>query len=94
MRQWPRGHRYGRCSGRSATESAFQDQNAFGRSGFPFTSKEYTNPQSVDYSAVEVPNARWHETRTFTCFGFPTFTEDDMEQIANALVKVIQSFSK
>ena len=81
---WPQCH----------TERAFQEQNAFGRSGFPFTSKEYTNPESADYSAVEVPNALWHETHTFTCFGFPTFSEEDMEQIADALVKVIKAFSK
>ena len=36
--------------------------------GFPFRSKEYTNPASVDYSRVEVPNAAWHETHTFTVF--------------------------
>ena len=36
--------------------------------GFPFTSKEYADPASVDYSKVEVPNALWHESHTFTCF--------------------------
>jgi dTDP-4-amino-4,6-dideoxygalactose transaminase len=80
---WPQCH----------TERAFQAQNAFGRSGFPFTSKEYSDPDSVDYSTVDVPNARWHEAHTFTCFGFPTFTEEDMEQIGDALVKVIQAYS-
>lgn len=66
----------------------------FGDSGFPFTSKEYANPASVDYTNVEVPNAVWHQGHTFTCFAFPTFTEDDMHQIANALVKVIKAYSK
>ena len=43
--------RAGRCSGRSATpRRAFQEHNAFGRSGFPFTSKEYADPASVDYT--------------------------------------------
>jgi dTDP-4-amino-4,6-dideoxygalactose transaminase len=81
---WPQCH----------TEKAFQQKNAFGRSGFPFTSNEYTDPQSVDYSSVEVPNARWHETHTFTCFGVPTATEEDMNQIADAIEKVIEAFSK
>ena len=54
--------------------------------------KEYTDPASVDYSKVEVPNARWHETHTFTCFAFPTYTEEDMQQIAAALVKVIKAY--
>jgi len=81
---WPQCH----------TERAFQAYNAFGRSGFPFRSKEYATPSSVDYSNVDVPNALWHEAHTFTCFAYPTFTEDDMHQIASALVKVIQAYTK
>jgi dTDP-4-amino-4,6-dideoxygalactose transaminase len=81
---WPQCH----------TEKAFREKRAFGRSGFPFTSKEYATPSSADYSQVEVPNARWHEAHTFTCFAYPTFTEDDMHQIAGAIVKVIKAFSK
>jgi len=81
---WPQCH----------TERAFTKQNGFGRTGFPFNSKEYTTPSSVDYSKVEVPNARWHEKSTFTCFAYPTFTAEDMEQIAGALVKVIKAYAK
>jgi dTDP-4-amino-4,6-dideoxygalactose transaminase len=81
---WPQCH----------TEKAFTEKRAFGRSGFPFTSKEYTDPTSVDYSKVEVPNARWHEEHTFTCFAFPTCSEEDMHQIADALEKVIKAYSK
>jgi dTDP-4-amino-4,6-dideoxygalactose transaminase len=81
---WPQCH----------TERAFQEHNAFGRSGFPFKSREYTDPASVDYSKVEVPNALWHEDHTFTCFAFPTYSEDDMRQIAAALLKVIDHYSK
>ena len=44
---WPQCH----------TEKAFQEYNSFGRSGFPFKSQEYTSPESVNYSDVEVPNA-------------------------------------
>lgn len=81
---WPQCH----------TEKAFQLKQAFGKSGFPFTSKEYSDPASADYSQVEVPNALWHETHTFTCFAYPTFSEDDMHQIADALEKVIRAYSK
>ena len=81
---WPQCH----------TEGAFQKHNSFGKSGFPFTSKEFANADSVDYSNVEVPNAKWHETHTFTCFAFPTYTEDDCEQIGQALRKVILAYSK
>jgi len=81
---WPQCH----------TEGAFRKHIAFGKSGFPFTSKEYANSSSVDYSNVEVPNAIWHETHTFTCFAFPTFTEENCDQIGRALRKVILAFSK
>ena len=80
---WPQCH----------TERAFTERNAFGRSGFPFTSGEYAEAASTDYSNVEVPNAVWHESHTFTCFAFPTYSEEDMRQIAAALVKVIQAYS-
>jgi len=80
---WPQCH----------TERAFQEHNAFGRSKFPFRSKEYADRESVDYSKVQVPNALWHETHTFTCFAYPTFTEEDMHQIARALVKVIDAYA-
>ena len=81
---WPQCH----------TERAFREHDAFGRTGFPFKSKEYADPASVNYQHVDVPNARWHETHTFTCFAFPTYTESDMEQIANAILKVIKEYEK
>jgi dTDP-4-amino-4,6-dideoxygalactose transaminase len=81
---WPQCH----------SEKAFQQHNSFGNSGFPFKSKEYASPQSVDYSEVEVPNAVWHQSHTFTCFAFPTYTEEDCQQIGNALAKVIKAYSK
>jgi len=81
---WPQCH----------TEKAFQQHNSFGKSGFPFKSKEYTNPESVDYIKVQVPNAVWHQSHTFTCFAFPTYTEEDCRQIGNALAKVIKAYSK
>ena len=81
---WPQCH----------TEKAYREHNAFGKSGFPFTSKEYTNPESVDYSKVEVPNALWHQSHTFTCFAFPTYSEDDCRQIGEAIAKVIKAYSK
>jgi dTDP-4-amino-4,6-dideoxygalactose transaminase len=81
---WPQCH----------TERAYREFNSFGKSGFPFRSREYTEAASVDYSHVEVPNAVWHETHTFTVFPFPTFTEEDMHQIANALIKVTGAYTR
>jgi dTDP-4-amino-4,6-dideoxygalactose transaminase len=81
---WPQCH----------TERAYREHNAFGRSGFPFKSKEYTDPESVDYSKVHVPNATWHQSHTFTCFAFPTFEPTHAEQVGLALAKVIQAYAK
>ena len=81
---WPQCH----------TERAFTEKRSFGRTGFPFTSREYTNPESVEYAKVEVPNAIWHESHTFTCFPFPSFTEEDMRQVADALIKVIRAYTR
>jgi len=81
---WPQCH----------TERAFQGHNSFGKSGFPFKSKEYANPGSVDYRKVNVPNAIWHQSHTFTCFAFPTYDEEDCQQIGSALAKVIKAYSK
>ena len=81
---WPQCH----------TERAFREYNSFGRSGFPFKSAEYADKASSDYSKVEVPNSLWHETHTFTCFAYPTFDEEDTQQIAGALTKVIKAYAK
>jgi len=80
---WPQCH----------TEKAFQEHKGFGDSGFPFRSREYADVSSADYTHVEVPNARWHEAHTFTCFAFPVYSEQNMMQIAGALVKVITAYS-
>ncbi len=81
---WPQCH----------TERAFRDHNAFGKSRFPFRSREYADPASVDYGNVHVPNAVWHQHHTFTCFAYPTYEPHHCEQIAEALVKVIRAYSK
>ena len=77
----------------SSNQKAWQLRQPSSSSGFPFTSREYADPASVDYSRVEVPNALWHQDHTFTCFAFPTFTEADCQQIGQALVKVVKAYS-
>ncbi len=81
---WPQCH----------TERAFKEKNGFGRTGFPFSSKEYTNQKVVAYDDVDIPNALWHQTHTFTCFAFPTYEPVHCEQVGAALRKVIQAYAK
>ena len=80
---WPQCH----------SEQAFQEHNAFGDSRFPFQCKEFTDSGSVDYSTVDVPNAQWHQDRTFITFIFPTYEEEHMHGIAKAIGKVIEAYS-
>jgi hypothetical protein len=40
-----------------------------------------------------VPNAVWHERRTFVTFIFPTYTEKNMQEIAAAIRKVIAAYA-
>lgn len=81
---WPQCH----------TERAFQEHNAFGHSGFPFKSSEYTDAASADYTHVDVPNAIWHQTRTFITFIFPTYEEHHMRGIAKGIKKVIAAYTE
>ena len=80
---WPQCH----------TEKAFVEHGGFGQSKFPFESTEYTTPESVDYSKVEVPNAVWHQDRTFITFIFPTYEEHHMHGFAEGMRKVIGAYA-
>ncbi|MBI5094845.1 MAG: DegT/DnrJ/EryC1/StrS family aminotransferase [Candidatus Hydrogenedentes bacterium] len=81
---WPQCH----------TERAYTEHNGFGNSKFPFESNEFADPASVDYSKVEVPNAIWHQPRTFITFIFPTYEEEHMRGIADGIRKVIAAYAK
>ncbi|MCP4643016.1 MAG: DegT/DnrJ/EryC1/StrS family aminotransferase [bacterium] len=81
---WPQCH----------TEKAFQEHQAFGDSQFPFLSKEYATPESVDYGNVEVPNAVWHQDRTFITFIHPTYEEEHVQGFAAGIKKVIVAYAK
>ena len=81
---WPQCH----------TERAFQEHHGVGRADFPFKSAEYTGRASVDYTKVDVPNAVWHEARTFVTFIFPTYTEKTMHEIAAAIRKVVAAYAR
>lgn len=81
---WPQCH----------TERAFTEHHGFGDSKFPFRSREYASPNSVDYRAVEAPNAIWHQPRTFITFIFPTYEEEHMRSIAMGIKQVIAAYAK
>ena len=78
----------------SYKERAFLEHNGFGRFKFPFKSKEYTNPESVQYDKVFCPNAAWLEERTFIVHCYPTLEDEHMYLIAKAIKKVARNYAK
>ncbi|HNT33638.1 MAG TPA: DegT/DnrJ/EryC1/StrS family aminotransferase [bacterium] len=75
-------------------ERAYTEHNGFGKAKFPFESKEYTSPKSVQYDKVECPNAAWHQDRTFITLVHPTLTPYHMNLFAKGIKKVIAAFAK
>ena len=57
-----------------------------------YHSSPRSTPVPTAWTHVEVPNDTWHERHTFTCFGFPIFMEEDMQQIAKGLTKEMEAY--
>jgi len=81
---WPQSYR----------ERAFIEHNGFGRFKFPFRSKEYTDPKSVEYDKVYCPNAAWLEERTFIVHVYPTLEEEHIRLFARAIKKVASYYAR
>ena len=75
-------------------ERAYLEHNGFGRVKFPFESREYTDPKSVQYDKVYCPNAAWLEERTFIVHCYPTLEEEHMRLIAEGIKKVLRYYRK
>jgi len=75
-------------------EQAYQEHNGFGKSRFPFRSKEYTSPESVQYDRTFCPNAAWLEERTFIVLCHPRLEEEHMHQIADAIQKIAAYYAR
>ena len=75
-------------------EKAYQEHNGFGKAKFPFRSKEYTDPGSVDYGKVRCDNSAWCEERTFITMCHPRLEEKHMKVIAGAIKKVLRGLRK
>ena len=82
--QWPEGYQ----------EGAYRNHGGFGKNKFPFESKEYTTPASVDYENVFCENAAWHRDRTFNVFTHPVYTQKYREYTARAIKKVLGACAK
>ncbi len=63
--QWPEAYE----------ERAYRELNGFGTAQFPFKSKEYTDPSSVDYKNVLCPKAKALRDETLSLFLHPSWDE-------------------
>jgi len=75
-------------------ERAYLEHRGFGEARFPFKSKEYTDPESVQYDRVHCSNAAWLEERTFIVHCYPTLEEEHMRLIAEGIKKVLSYYRK
>lgn len=77
--QWPEAYE----------EKAYKELNGFGMVKFPFNSKEYTNPESVNYTEVICPNAKRLRDVTFSLFLHPTWEEHHIQRCIEGVKKVL-----
>jgi dTDP-4-amino-4,6-dideoxygalactose transaminase len=75
-------------------ERAYIEHNGFGRSKFPFESKEYADTKSVQYDKVYCPNAAWLEERTFIVHCYPTLEEEHIRLIIKGIKKVLDHYRR
>jgi len=78
----------------SYKEDVFREHVGQGRFNFPFESKEYTNPESVKYKEVHLPNAARYQTNTFITLCHPMLEEEHMRLIAAGIKKVLAAYRK
>ncbi len=86
------------CSGilwpESYLEQAYQEGVGFGEAQFPFKSKEYTNPETVNYSKIVCPVARSLRDRTVSLFLHPSWEECHIQKVIDGIKAVIEKHSK
>jgi len=86
------------CSGilwpESYLEQAYQEGVGFGEAHFPFKSKEYTDPKTVDYSKVVCPVARALRDQTVSLFLHPSWEPSHIEKVIAAVKEVIAKHTK
>ncbi|MCX7842513.1 MAG: DegT/DnrJ/EryC1/StrS family aminotransferase [Clostridia bacterium] len=82
--QWPEAYE----------ERAYKELNGFGSCKFPFKSKEYANPESVDYSKIVCANAKRLRDCTLSLFLHPSWEEVHINKCIDGLKEVINNHLK
>lgn len=75
-------------------EKAYKELNGFGNVKFPFNSKEYTNPDTVDYSKVVCPTAKKLKDETISLFLHPSWSDIHIQRCIDGVKKVLDAHKK
>lgn len=75
-------------------EAAYRDHNGFGSHKFPFESKEFTNPASVDYKNNFCKVANSLRNRTVSLFLHPSWEEVHIQRCIDGLLEVLKKHYK
>jgi len=82
--QWPEAYE----------ERAYREHNGFGTAKFPFESKEFTNPESVQYDKVLCPTAKALRESTMSLFLHPSWEKHHIQRCIDALKEVLERHTK
>lgn len=82
--QWPEAYE----------ERAYKLHNGFGTVKFPFESKEYSDPKSVEYDKVSCTNAKRLRDVTISLFVHPSWEEVHIQKCIDGLKKVLKEHKK
>ncbi len=82
--QWPEAYE----------ERAYKELNGFGEAKFPFKSKEYTDPASVEYDKVLCPTAKKLKKETLSLFLHPSWEEKHISKCIDAVLNLIDKHRK
>ncbi|MBR5505394.1 MAG: DegT/DnrJ/EryC1/StrS family aminotransferase, partial [Clostridia bacterium] len=82
--QWPEAYE----------EKAYREHNGFGTTKFPFESKEYADPASVQYDKVLCPKAKSLRDETLSLFLHPTWEEVHIQRCIDGFKAVIEKHLK
>ena len=78
----------------SYKEEVFRDHVGQGRFDFPFNSKEYTDPKSVQYKKLTLPKAAAYQGNTFITLCHPLLEPKHMKLIAKGIREVLAAYAK
>ncbi len=78
----------------SYKEDVYREHVGQGSVNFPFESKEYTSPDSVNYKDLQLPNALKYQSNTFMTLCHPMLEEEHMKLIAAGIKKVLAAYRK